>query len=61
MDVKQNAVVGLNNFCEHSHKIKSEEEKFKNAFCEMVNGCFSVYQITVSKKEELSFKEWNGN
>lgn len=57
MDVKQNAVVGLNNFCEHSHKIKSEEEKFKNAFCEMVNGYFSVYQITVSKKEELSFKE----
>ena len=57
MDIKQNEIVGLNNFCEHSHKIKSEEENLKICFCEISNGNFSIKGVHISKREELSFKE----
>ena len=57
MDIKQNKIVALNNFCEHSHKIKSEEENLKNCFCETTNGNLSIKGVHILKSEELSFKE----
>lgn len=57
MDVKPKSIVALNNYCEHSHKIKSREEKFKNCFCEIVNGDFSVTSQIILKETDLSFKE----
>ena len=57
MNVEKKQIVCLNNFCEHSHKMKGGNKKIKESFMQTVNCEISTYDSIVLYKDTFSFKE----